>query len=88
MKKDRVFSFKADDDLAKRLEEIPNRSAFVRRAVEAALEASCPLCHGSGVLPEKQHRHWRHFLDQHQREYCDKCEAVHFVCQSPVTDLH
>lgn len=89
MKKDRIFSFKANSELAARLDQLPNRSAFVRQAVEAALETHCPLCQGTGVLSDEQRHHWDHFLHHHSLEKCDECNAVHFVCQdSKLRNLH
>lgn len=89
MKKEHIFSFKVDAAMAARLEKLPNRSAFVRQAIETALETSCPLCQGSGTLTEEQQEHWDHFLHQHSLEKCHKCNAVHFICQDKAySDLH
>ena len=81
-KKERVFSFKADGDLSTALENTPNRSEFIRKALLAALEHECPLCKGSGVLSLEQGKHLEHFLTLHALTRCEECQAVHFVCQS------
>lgn len=80
-KKERVFTFKTDDRLAENLEKIPNKSEFIRKAIEAALERKCPLCSGTGSLTGDQQKHMQHFLTVHSLEKCEECNAVHFVCQ-------
>lgn len=81
-KKERVFTFKADGELADVLDMIPNKSEFVRKAIEAALEYRCPLCDGSGTLSPSQHKHMEQFLDLHPLKKCDECDAVHLVCST------
>jgi len=78
--KERIFTFKADTDLANRLDGIANKSEFIRRALLAALAQDCPLCQGTGILNDQQRRHWEHFLTMHTLERCRECHAVHFVC--------
>ena len=81
-KKERIFTFKVDEDLAGSLDEIANKSAFIRRAVEEALGRKCPLCGGTGALSPAQDRHLREFLTLHPLEKCEQCDAVHFVCRT------
>lgn len=80
MKKERVFTFKADEELAGILDRIPNKSEFIRKAIEMAMENRCPLCNGTGSLTPAQHRHMEHFMTVHSLERCDECNAVHLVC--------
>ncbi len=80
-KKERIFTFKTDENMAESLNEIPNKSEFIRRAVQTALEQKCPLCSGPGTLTKQQQTHMEHFLTFHSLEKCGECEAVHFVCQ-------
>ncbi|WP_136796302.1 CopG family transcriptional regulator [Desulfosediminicola ganghwensis] len=80
MKKERVFTFKADEELAEILDRIPNKSEFIRRAIEMAMENRCPLCNGTGSLTPAQHNHMKHFMAVHSLKRCDECDAVHFVC--------
>ena len=88
-KKERVFTFKADEQLAESLARIPNKSEFIRRALEEALENKCPLCAGTGSLTPEQRRHMEHFLLLHSLEKCEECDAVHFVCRTETqTDTH
>lgn len=76
-----VISFKADQQLAKALAQMPNRSEFIRQAVQTALSGVCPLCQGSGTLSPEQMRHWRGFARNHEVTECDHCHALHLVCQ-------
>ena len=88
-KKERVFTFKTDEELAEVLDRIPNKSEFIRQAIEVALENTCPLCNGSGSITPAQHKHMQHFLALHSLQKCEECNAVHFVCRSEEDDaLH
>ncbi len=77
---ERTFTFKVGEELAGQLDRIANKSEFIRKAILAALEQDCPLCHGAGLLTPEQRRHWQHFLSLHTLARCDECNAVHFVC--------
>jgi hypothetical protein len=79
-KKERVFTFKTDENLAEELARIPNKSEFIRHAIERALANKCPLCNGSGSLSPAQAKHLAEFLDGHSLKKCDECDAVHFTC--------
>jgi hypothetical protein len=80
--RERIFTFKTDEQLAGQLDRIANKSEFIRKAILAALEHDCPLCHGAGQLSAEQRKHWNHFLTLHTLEKCDECNAVHFVCNA------
>ncbi|MFV0436696.1 MAG: CopG family transcriptional regulator [Desulfopila sp.] len=81
MKRERVFTFKADAEMAELLDRLANKSEFIRKAIEEALGSRCPLCNGTGSLTPEQSTHMRQFLALHSLERCEKCNAVHFVCQ-------
>ncbi len=81
-KKKSIFTFKADEELSQLLSDMPNRSAFIRSALQSALKSTCPLCSGSGVLTEEQQEHWNHFRKYHGLEQCDHCSAVHITCEN------
>jgi len=81
LSKERIFTFKADGELADLLDQVPNKSAFIRQAILAALERGCPLCQGSGVLSPEQLRHWTQFLQHHSLQRCETCRAVHLTCE-------
>ncbi len=86
--KERVFTFKADEQLADLLDDLPNRSEFIRKALLSAMNRHCPLCHGSGILTVEQQGHLEQFLITHSLEKCMTCNAVHFTCpQQPPKQL-
>jgi hypothetical protein len=63
------------------MEGIPNRSEFIRNAVLSALESTCPLCRGTGILTPQQTRHWRDFTANHDIQTCTDCGESHLVCR-------
>ena len=79
-KKQDVITFKVDESLREALEQIPNRSEFIRSAIQSALEGTCPLCRGTGTLTPHQRRHWEAFARNHSLRMCDDCHAVHLIC--------
>ncbi len=80
MKKSDIITFKADKSLTEALEGIPNRSRFIRAAVLAALDSTCPLCKGTGIMTPNQRRHWESFAADHEVEQCEDCHELHLVC--------
>ena len=79
-KKDDIITFKVDESLRTALDRIPNRSEFIRAAVQAALQNTCPLCQGTGVLSPDQLSHWNTFALNHKLQRCDDCQAIHLTC--------
>lgn len=79
--KSEVVSFKAEPELLRALRGIENRSEFIRRAVLAALEGTCPLCMGSGTLSKRQQRHWAELARDHTIEECEECHEYRIVCR-------
>ncbi|MFW5870108.1 MAG: CopG family transcriptional regulator [Candidatus Sumerlaeota bacterium] len=77
----RVVTFKADATLIESLQDVPNRSEFIRSAIIAALEGACPLCKGTGILTSSQQKHWREFARNHPVEECNDCHERHLVCE-------
>ena len=78
--KDEIITFKADRSLLDAMRGIPNRSAFIRSAILAALDSTCPLCQGTGVLTPEQRRHWEEFAVDHALAECEDCHELHVVC--------
>jgi RecJ-like exonuclease len=78
--KDEVITFKVDGALAEQLRLIPNRSEFIRQAVQQALQYECPLCHGTGTLTANQMKHWESFTRHHHVETCDVCGESFLAC--------
>jgi|GEM_PF-299900 len=87
-----IITFKVDESLAAAMQGIPNRSAFIRSAILAALNGVCPLCQGTGILTADQKKHWTHFTRSHDLVECDQCHSMHVVCPadngSKATDVH
>jgi hypothetical protein len=80
-RKSEIITFKADESLLEALQGIPNRSNFIRSAVLAALENSCPMCSGTGHLTPNQRRHWDRFAQNHELTECGQCHELHLVCE-------
>ena len=77
-----VITFKADTKLLDAMKVISNRSAFIRQAILAALDNTCPVCGGTGVLTPSQRSHWTEFTEHHHMEQCDSCSEMHLVCDA------
>lgn len=81
-KKLEIITFKVDAPLAQALQGTTNRSEFIRNAILAALDSSCPLCKGTGILTPDQHKHWDDFAKSHSIQECEDCHAYHLVCSA------
>src|SRR5437763_12373604 len=68
-----VVAFKVEEELADLLNKLPNKSAFIRKAIAAQLGAACPLCQGKGVVPRGVHDHYAPLLASHASRNCDSC---------------
>jgi hypothetical protein len=68
-----VVAFKVEADLAEFLNKLPNKSAFIRKAIAAQLSMACPLCNGSGVVPRGVHDHFAPLISQLSSRHCDSC---------------
>ena len=80
-KKAEIITFKVPPDMLEALEGVPNRSEFIRNALLAAMDSTCPLCRGTGQLTPTQRRHWGQFAESHAVAECDDCHELHLVCQ-------
>jgi hypothetical protein len=79
-----VITFKADRELLEAMQGIANRSAFIRQALLAALDSTCPVCSGTGVLTSSQQTHLSEFMRHHHIEKCKTCSERHLVCDAQV----
>lgn len=68
-----VVAFKVEEELAEFLNKLPNKSAFIRKAIAAQLSIACPLCNGVGVVPRGVHDHYLPLLRQFNSRHCDGC---------------
>jgi hypothetical protein len=71
--KTEVVAFKVESELAELLNKLPNKSAFIRKAIAAQLGVACPLCRGKGVVPRGLHDHFAPFIAEHHSRNCDGC---------------
>jgi hypothetical protein len=68
-----VVAFKVEEELAEFLNKLPNKSAFIRKAIAAQLGMACPLCNGKGVVPRGVHDHYAPLVAKFRRRHCDGC---------------
>jgi len=78
--KTEIITFKVDEELAELIQRLPNKSEFIRQAVMAAMNNTCPLCQGTGRLTPAQKTHWNEFTQHHEIEECGDCHAFHIHC--------
>ncbi len=78
--KSEIITFKADAAMSAAMQGVPNRSAFIRSAILAALDNTCPLCAGSGTLSPNQKRHWEALAQDHSVQRCGRCNERRLVC--------
>ena len=75
-----LITFKVEPSLARLINNMPNKSEFIRKSILMSLRGTCPLCQGTGVLTPQQQEHWGEFSEHHRLERCDDCHAVHLHC--------
>src|SRR5207253_1478394 len=68
-----VVAFKVEEELAEFLNKLPNKSAFIRKAIAAQLGMACPLCNGKGVVPRGVHDHYAGLMSQLNLSHCEGC---------------
>src|SRR4051794_36492495 len=71
--KSEIVAFKVEEELAEFLNKLPNKSAFIRKAIVAQLGMACPLCTGAGVVPRGIHEHYAPILSKNNVRKCDGC---------------
>jgi hypothetical protein len=74
--KTEVVAFKVEADLAEFLNKLPNKSAFIRKAIAAQMKMACPLCNGSGVVSRGLHDHFAPLLKEFSSRNCEACGTV------------
>ena len=74
--KSRIVAFKVEEELGKFLDNLPNKSEFIRKAILAQFGMTCPLCVGSGVVPRGIHTHYKPVIADHDRRPCEKCKTA------------
>lgn len=71
--KQRIVTFKAEEDLAAFLDSMPNKSEFIRRALFSALMEPCPVCQGKGSVPRSLRADLQKIFDKRQFVPCSFC---------------
>jgi hypothetical protein len=73
--KSKIVAFKVEEDLAEFLNNLPNKSDFIRKAILSQFGMTCPLCTGSGVVPRGIHDHYKPIIGGHNQRPCEKCKT-------------
>src|SRR5262249_48497015 len=71
-----VVAFKVEEGLAEFLNKLPNKSAFIRKAIAAQMKMECPLCNGAGVVSRGVHDHYAAVLKDFNSRDCDGCGSA------------
>lgn len=71
--KSSIVAFKVEEELAEFLNKLPNKSEFIRQAVQSKLGMTCPLCSGSGAVSRETHDRFQAFLEKFELHHCTEC---------------
>lgn len=82
-RKTAVVAFKVEKELAEILNDLPNKSEFIRKAIASHLSMACPVCHGSGTLPKALHDYYTSILPQLSTRDCEGCGDSVQVASDP-----
>lgn len=81
-----VVAFKVEAELAEFLNQLPNKSAFIRKAIAAQMSRACPLCNGSGQVSRWVHDHYAPLVASWKTHDCDAC-GDHLTLPTDAGDL-
>ncbi len=73
--KSKIVAFKVEESLADFLDNLPNKSDFIRKAILAQFGMTCPLCDGSGVVARGIHDHYKPIIAENNTRGCEKCKT-------------
>jgi hypothetical protein len=76
---------KIEAELARFLDQLPNKSEFIRQAILAQFGTACPLCVGSGQVPSAIGVHYAPVLGRHRERSCAKCGRTEAIPKDPST---
>ena len=71
--KQRVVTFKVEEDVAEFLDSMPNKSEFIRKALLYALLEPCPVCNGKGSVPRSLRRDLEAIFTKQKLVPCSFC---------------
>lgn len=74
--KSKIVAFKVEEELAEFLNNLPNKSDFIRKAILSQFGMTCPLCSGTGVVPRGLHDHYKPVIGEHNKRACEKCKSM------------
>lgn len=83
-----VVAFKVEEELADFLNKLPNKSAFIRKAIAAQMSIACPLCHGTGQVNRWLHDNYAPFVNAWRNRDCDACGTHLNFPEDPGTLTH
>jgi len=73
--KSKIVAFKVEEELAEFLNDLPNKSDFIRKAILSQFGMTCPLCTGTGVVPRGIHDHYKPVIAERNERPCEKCKS-------------
>jgi len=68
-----VVAFKVEEELAEFLNQLPNKSDFIRKAIAAQMQIACPLCKGAGQVSRWAHDNYAKLLTEFEHQHCNGC---------------
>lgn len=71
-----MVAFRVDRHLAEELDRLPDRSGFIRAAIERAFHVSCPVCEGRGTVSHETADYVGRILRKEKALRCPCCGAV------------
>jgi hypothetical protein len=71
--KSTIVAFKVEESLAEFLDKLPNKSEFIRQAIQSKLGMTCPLCLGHGSVSKETHDRFEAFLNKWELHHCSCC---------------
>ena len=74
--KQMVVAFRVDRHLAEELDRLPDKSGFIRGAIERAFHVSCPVCEGRGTVSHETAGFVGRLLRKEKARRCPCCGAV------------
>jgi hypothetical protein len=71
-----VVAFRVDRHLAEELDRLPDKSGFIRGAIERAFHVSCPVCEGRGAVSHETAAFVGGMLRRAKARRCPCCGSV------------
>ncbi|MEI6234014.1 MAG: hypothetical protein WCT04_13240 [Planctomycetota bacterium] len=71
--KQRIVTFKLEEEFAGFLDTLPNKSEFIRKALLAALMEPCPVCNGKGSVPRSLRADLQKIFAEREFVPCSQC---------------